>query len=56
VTEAEQELEAFAAQWSGRYPSISRFWRSHWANLVAFFDYYPGGDQKNHLHQCHIDQ
>jgi len=39
VTEAEQELEAFAAQWDGQYPSISRAWRSHWANLIAFFDY-----------------
>jgi len=39
VTEAEQELEAFAAQWDGQYPSISRSWRNHWANLIAFFDY-----------------
>lgn len=39
VTEAEQELIAFAAQWDGQYPSISRSWRNHWANLIAFFDY-----------------
>jgi putative transposase len=39
VTEAEQELEAFAAQWDGQYPSISRSWRNHWANLIAIFDY-----------------
>jgi putative transposase len=39
VTEAEQALEAFAEQWDGKYPSISRSWRSHWANLIAFFDY-----------------
>jgi len=39
VAEAELELEAFAAQWDGQYPSISRSWRSHWANLIAFFDY-----------------
>jgi len=39
VTEAEQELVAFAAQWDGQYPSISRSWRNHWANLIAFFDY-----------------
>jgi putative transposase len=39
VTEAELELEAFAAQWDGQYPSISRSWRNHWANLIAFFDY-----------------
>jgi len=39
VTEAEQELEAFAEQWDRQYPSISHSWRSHWANLIAFFDY-----------------
>lgn len=39
VTEAEQELETFAAQWDAQYPSISRSWRNHWANLIAFFDY-----------------
>jgi len=39
VTQAEQELEAFAEQWDRQYPSISRAWRSHWANLIAFFDY-----------------
>ena len=26
-------------QWDGKYPSISRSCRSHWANLIAFFDY-----------------
>ena len=39
VTEAEQELEAFAEQWDRQYPSISRAWRSHWPHLIAFFDY-----------------
>jgi len=39
VTEAEQALEAFSEQWDGRYPSNNRSWRSHWANLVTFFDY-----------------
>jgi putative transposase len=39
VAEAEQELEAFAQRWDRQYPSISRSWRSHWANLIAFFDY-----------------
>jgi len=38
-TEAKQALETFAEQWDAKYPSISRSWRSHWANLVAFFDY-----------------
>jgi len=39
VTEAEQELEAFALQWDKQYPSISASWRRHWVNLIAFFDY-----------------
>jgi transposase-like protein len=39
VTEAEQELEAFAQQWDKQYPSISASWRRHWLNLIAFFDY-----------------
>jgi putative transposase len=39
VTEAEQELEAFARQWDKQYPSISASWRRHWVNLIAFFDY-----------------
>ncbi|MDI1279755.1 IS256 family transposase, partial [Methylobacter sp.] len=39
VTEAEQELEAFALQWNKQYPSISASWRRHWLNLIAFFDY-----------------
>jgi putative transposase len=39
VTEAEQELEAFARQWDKQYPSISASWRRHWLNLIAFFDY-----------------
>jgi putative transposase len=39
VTEAEQELEAFARQWDKQYPSISVSWRRHWLNLIAFFDY-----------------
>jgi putative transposase len=39
VTEAEQELAAFAEQWDRQYPSISRSWRSHWVHVIAFFDY-----------------
>jgi hypothetical protein len=39
VTEAEQELEAFALQWDKQYPSISASWGKHWVNLIAFFDY-----------------
>lgn len=39
VAEAEQELEVFAQRWDRQYPSISRSWRNHWVNLIAFFDY-----------------
>jgi len=34
-------LEAFAERWDGRFPQISRMWRTHWANLTPFFDYPP---------------
>lgn len=39
VAEAELELEKFAQQWDGQYPSISAAWRRNWPNLIAFFDY-----------------
>ncbi len=39
VEEAERELEAFAQKWDGKYPSISRSWRTHWPNLITLFDY-----------------
>ncbi len=39
VEEAEKELDAFAAKWDGKYPRISRSWRTNWANLITFFQY-----------------
>jgi transposase-like protein len=39
VEEAEKELDAFAAKWDSKYPRISRSWRTHWANLITFFQY-----------------
>jgi putative transposase len=39
IEEAELALEAFAAKWDKKYPSISASWRKHWVNLIAFFDY-----------------
>ncbi len=39
--EAEAQLEAFAAQWDGQYPLISKSWRSNWARLVPMFGYPP---------------
>jgi putative transposase len=38
---AEQALEAFAEAWDETTPLISRQWRTHWANLIPFFDYPP---------------
>jgi len=39
VEEAEQELNAFAAKWDDRFPTISQMWRRHWDNLITLFDY-----------------
>lgn len=36
---AQQALENFASKWDGKYPTISRQWRSNWPNLVPFFEY-----------------
>ena len=38
---AESALEAFAETWDETTPLISRQWRTHWSNLVPFFDYPP---------------
>lgn len=39
IDEAEQELDAFADRWDGKFPSISADWRRHWPNLITLFDY-----------------
>jgi transposase-like protein len=39
VEEAEAELESFAKQWHGKYPTIAKSWRKHWPNLITLFDY-----------------
>jgi len=39
VAEAEQSLEVFAQKWDRKYPSISKSWRTHWAELVTFMKY-----------------
>ena len=36
-SEAEFNLELFAEKWDKQYPSISKSWRSHWANIIRFF-------------------
>ncbi|MDX8390209.1 MAG: IS256 family transposase [Mariprofundaceae bacterium] len=39
VEEAEQELNAFAARWDDKFPTISQMWRRHWDNLITLFEY-----------------
>lgn len=41
VKAAETELEEFAATWDSVTPLISKQWRTHWVNLIPFFDYPP---------------
>jgi putative transposase len=36
-SEAEFNLELFAEKWDKQYPSISKSWRSHCANIILFF-------------------
>ncbi len=36
--EATQELDAFAERWDDAYPTIAKFWRKHWDNLITLFD------------------
>ncbi len=40
-SEAEFNLELFAEKWDKLYPSISKSWRSHWANIIPFFAFPP---------------
>ncbi|WP_299974817.1 IS256 family transposase [uncultured Pseudoteredinibacter sp.] len=37
--EALRALEDFSKRWDGKYPQISRSWRSHWENLNTLFSY-----------------
>ncbi len=39
--EALLALEQFSEIWDGKYPQISRSWRSHWDNLNTLFNYPP---------------
>ena len=41
VVEAEQALEEFAQAWDEKYPTISKTWRSRWADIITLFDYPP---------------
>lgn len=37
--EAELELITFGEKWDKKYPSISKMWHRHWANISTFFEY-----------------
>jgi transposase-like protein len=41
VVEAEQALEEFSQAWDEKYPTISKTWRSRWADIITLFDYPP---------------
>ena len=41
VEEAERQLARFAEEFDARYPTISRLWRAHWAEIIPFFAYPP---------------
>jgi putative transposase len=36
-TEAEQKLAEFSAKWDGKFPMISKSWRSNWDRVIPFF-------------------
>ncbi|MFN9839483.1 MAG: transposase, partial [Pseudanabaena sp.] len=40
-SDAEFNLELLAEKWDKQYPSISKSWRSHWANIIPFFAFPP---------------
>lgn len=35
--EAAGALEALAEKWDGRYPTVSKSWRTHWAKIIPMF-------------------
>ena len=39
--QAQTALETFGQKWDEKYPMISKSWRSHWQNIIPFFDYPP---------------
>ena len=41
VEAAESALDAFSEVWDPITPLISRLWRTHWPNLIPFFDFPP---------------
>lgn len=45
VLEAEGALEAFAAKWDEKYPTIGRQWRLKWNEIITLFEF-PGAIRK----------
>lgn len=39
VAEAERALEALAARWDSKYPSLSQLWLRHGEHIITIFDY-----------------
>ena len=39
VEQAEEALKDFEETWDGRYPMISKSWRSNWSHIIPFFAY-----------------
>lgn len=39
--EAEAALDQFSEKWDKKYPTISRQWRSKWADIITLFDFPP---------------
>jgi len=37
--QAESALEDFGQKWDEKYPMVSKSWRTHWQNIIPFFDY-----------------
>ncbi|WP_415209089.1 IS256 family transposase [Rudaea sp.] len=41
IEDAAHELDAFEADWGGKYRAAVRVWRNAWANVVPFFQFPP---------------
>jgi putative transposase len=39
ASEAELQLEMFAAKWDGSFPMVSQVWRRNWSRVTPFFAY-----------------
>jgi len=46
---AEEAMATFEERWDDPFPSITRSWRAHWANVTPFFDYPPELRKVNYM-------